>query len=191
MSIFNTAYKREFLGYICFLFLLGGVIFPARAEDNLDPLPPWNYRDLVNKATVGWGFEPEELKDVRMLAWNRELDRQNHEIENVLFWLSIRVKYPQQYNKEKTDLWVLITMTRYTQRNDGWLENARVGNHEVPGITMKEYPPRNQDIYKFLGKGWDFESNQHFRLLEGRIRRNTWMQVIGELPTILHAGEPN
>lgn len=162
---------------------------PAFGQDNLDPMPPWNFAEITDRAIDGWDFKAEEVKAFHLLAWNRVVNRRGQTDDNVLLWVQLHVGHPEQLYMHKPDLWALMSMSRREGEDKTWRENARIGPHELPGIRIFESAPSNEDVYRFLGTAWDFSSGEHFRLLDGAVRQHTWAKVIGEKPTKFHQNE--
>lgn len=174
------------------LFVCVSACAVGKRAENLDPLPPWNYQELVESATRGWGFQPEDIKEAHLLAWHSELDSRYpaHQVDNALFWVHAYVADPKRLNYLRTpQIWLILSISREPEKSDKWWENARLGSHGAPGFVYFEQPPKNQDIYKFLGDKWEFSSTDRFQLLEGAVRRNTWREVVGQEPTKFHSNE--
>lgn len=161
----------------------------VRGEDIHDPLPSWDLQELTKRSSVDWGIKASEVTALQILMWNQELDSEGQQIDNVLVWLQLHTETPARYSTNRPDVWVLVSMSRYIGDDKVWRENPRIGYHELPGIRIFKSAPRNEDVYRFLGIGWDFSSNKHFRLLEGVVRQRTWHRVIGEHPSKFHHGE--
>jgi hypothetical protein len=150
--------------------------------DKGDRLPPWNVDELYSWATDGLGFERTDVKDVALLAWNRVHNRDREESQNVLLWIRVQVSHPEQFNMSSKDLWILFSMSRYPQEENVWRENARVGRRELPGVKIMVAPPTTEQVIGFLGNQWEFESSEHFKLLDGGVLTETWRNIVGEPP---------
>jgi hypothetical protein len=189
--------RRDFLAIILVVLI---PVAQSAPTDNLDPLPPWNYEELVSRATRG--IEEHELKSVRLLAWHTQEDDRPVRYDAALLW----VNFTTPSRQEK---WALVMMARHPldqPPSDSWVASYQ-GHSWYPTVIF-DSPPRNNDVYKFIGGHWDFEPDNNiregtkltdgqlnsvqssgFRILAGAVRARTWREVIGEAPVRFHRGE--
>lgn len=78
----STMNRRTLLSAVMAL-----VASAARASppDALDPLPRWDYEELVSAATAG--LAADEIKDVRLLMWQTQEDGRPLRFDAALLWI--------------------------------------------------------------------------------------------------------
>jgi hypothetical protein len=115
-----------------------------------------------------------------VLAWKMEEDNRPWHVENCLLWVSGN-------NLKGNKRWALARLGR------GWSERFKsdrinwdlyfiMDGHAHP-FKVFERPPTNRDVYDFLEKAeWKF-GTPDWEIIDARVCRKTWMEVIGEAPT--------
>lgn len=179
---------------------LMGASCAKETNDNLDPLPSWNYSEMMARATTG--IPASQVKDARLLAWHTQEDGRPVRFDAALIWLHVAPT-------PKPDLWLLVMLARHPLDTDPvWVLSFQ--GHEWSPVTVYDHPPENKEVYRFIDGHWDFEPDGSvsegvklvngkwvpvrtagFSILAGAVRSKTWSDVIGEPPRILHRGEVN
>ena len=189
--------RRRFLALMLTCFLTPVLSAPT---DDLDPLPPWNYDELVQSATNG--IAKDELASVRLLAWHTQEDGRPLRYDAALLWLHSK-------SASGSEKWLLVVMARHplaAKPEDRWVHSYQ--GHEWQPVAGFDSPPNNKDVYKFIEGHWDFEPDSRaqkatrlinggwhpveysgFRILAGAVRARTWKSAIGESPVRFHRGE--
>jgi hypothetical protein len=168
------------------------------ARDDLDPLPPWNYAEMMASATTG--IPPSHVKDARLLAWHTQQDGKPVRFDAALIWLHVAPA-------PKPDVWLLVMLARHPLDADAvWVTSFQ--GHQWSPVIVYARPPRNKEVYSFIDGHWDFEPDNSvterlklvnkkwvrvrragFSVVAGAIRSKTWIDVIGEKPVKFHRGE--
>lgn len=165
-------------------FFIALEAFAQQLTDDLDPAPPWNINELVKQAARVYG--PLNVKAAHVLAWHSQEDNRPFRWDSVLLWIRYVPDYPSEPDQE---FWALYDMYQHPllQAN---MWRASIVSHISKGEVHFRHPPRNRDVYEFIGKGgWSFQSKNGTRTLASGVRSNTWQSVIGESPTQFYSPE--
>ena len=186
-----------------FVALLATVFFSranATSTDSVDPLPPWNYEELITGATRG--FSPSQVKSVRLLAWHTQEDGRPLRYDAALLWMHLAPPLAPEK-------WALVIMARHPldpPPSGGWV--MAYAGHSWSPLAFFDEPPRNKQVYDFIEGHWEFEPDRSmregtklidgqwhpvrwagFRILASAVRARTWREVIGQAPVRFHRGE--
>lgn len=172
----------------------------ASRPDALDPLPRWDYKELISAATAG--LAAEEIKDVRLLAWQTQEDGRPLRFDAALLWVHTNLR-------TIGEKWLLVKLVRHPLDRDGgrqWVTSFE--GHSWEPVKVFDIRPSNRDVYAFLKDHWEFSPSgqtvkgsqltdngyvavrwKDFRILEAGVRTRTWRYAIGEEPVRFHKGE--
>lgn len=123
-----------------FVALFATVFFSkahAAPTDSLDPLPPWNYEDLMSGATRG--LNPSEVQSVRLLAWHTQ-DGRPVRYDSALLWMHLALS-------SGPEKWVLVMMARHPldpPPSDRWV--MAYDGHSWSPVALFDAPPRNRQV---------------------------------------------
>jgi hypothetical protein len=189
------------------IFLLALVLFgcatPAarrpdalpNPQDRLDPLPEWDYDELVQAAVTELRIallreqchppsadpnpaqESLTIEDARLLAWHSFRDPHRPlQSDEALFWL--------RFNLSGEDTrWALVWLIRTLESS--WMERRLV--HSLPfGSRIYANPPGNAEIGEFLTFQLEWGAPPGWIRRAGAVRERTWQEVIGEEPVLLY-----
>lgn len=128
----------------------------------------------------------EDVKSLDLLLCNKIKNAKWGEIQNVLLIANIHPTSGRRYNLKVDDFYILVSFSKYINNENHWEENTQIGKHELPGVQIYERKPTNQDIYIFLGQGWNFAPDARNELIEGVVYSFNWERVIGQAPERHH-----
>lgn len=172
----------------------------ASPPDALDPLPQWDYEELVSAATAG--LSSDEIKEVRLLMWQTQEDGRPLRFDAALLWIHADLR-------GVGSKWILMKLARHPLDHDGgkqWVMGHE--GHSWRPVKAFDARPSNRDVYAFLKDHWEFSPSgrmlrglelkngeyvpvrwRDFRLLAAGVRTRTWRHAIGEEPVQFHRGE--
>lgn len=197
MRIKFIAHFRYFLVLVLALAFVGASC-ASDAKDDLDPLPSWNYAEMMARATAG--IPPSQVKGARLLAWHTQEDGRPVRFDAALIWLHVAPT-------PKPDVWLLVMLARHPlDAGAVWVTSFQ--GHQWSPVKVYDHPPRNEEVYSFIEGHWDFEPDNSvteglklvnnkwvrvrragFSILASAVRSKTWNYVIGEMPVKFHHGE--
>jgi hypothetical protein len=125
-------------------------------RDWLDPLPAWNYAEMLG--VVREALPRQEIKSAKLLAWHTMEDGRPLRVDQALIWM-----YGFEASAGAT--WTLSCLFRHPM-NTKIVPQWRIAfvTHTWEGLKTYQFPPSNIDIYKFLGENWYFNPDSSSRI---------------------------